>query len=911
MTERNWNVYLRDRNIPAVVEAHVEPNELAFTGGVWHEDEAWTTHDFAETDMTDADAFAGMTYATFSAQLLPTDPISTITYGIPTRFQAIHLNLIPKGTNRGKVMAWNSPCVVATLAGSWRSGEQWTLQPWCIFDPAETPAGARFENYLLPLAPREKIDIAVTPNVGANTFTTGPPHGYVDTDYVMVYSSTGNYPTPFVPNQPYIVTQLSPTTFRLKDTAGTTIALTGVGGGVISIGKHYLHTLFCAGQAWDPNGNLVVAGGSRFEISSFGDHNTYPHTWLWDPSESADIVYTAGGPNGTAYPYAMERVDLGKAIGTNHYEEGFGRWIQGPDLDVPRYYPTVAMTAPMAAGRSTHADLTCALVLGGDDEPEGVEPLAQIGGTYESLVVDAEPTYTGFGATSDSGLVKESVGGVVFSWDGPSDWDAVTNPFPDGNPFRDGLYFYPHMHLLTSGKMFMASFTHESATLNHDLAPGTWTTTEGHTDQSGLTNAFRYYPSSVHWIDDDGADIVLRMGGGTIPAAAVPDVPVFLRASQSGNTLTGNTHNFQTGAPVMVTNAANDPPAPLVVGTTYFVIRISATQLQLATSSALATAGTPIALLDAGTGDTRVYADVTTSTGILYYGAVLGGYRPIDWPGSPLDTRSVDRITPSTAAAQWTVGPSLERPRTLMNVAWLADGSLLAIGGVNVDDSLYGDVAPAIHPLLDHVHGEAIVDEGHVDHVTVSGQIGGFLFHLTPEIMRWGGSRWEPLDWATSTSYRDYHSTAVLLPDGRVLVAGGENRQVDWEIFTPPYLAPSSDHHDLVPERPTGVALSGPAPVDDTYERLYATTYTLTCDALADGVRLERVTLVSPGSATHHNNWSQQFANLTVVQGATPNSVSITMPASNKHFRPGYAMLFAIDSVGVPSEAIWIKLPQP
>ena len=59
---------------------------------------------------------------------------------------------------------------------------------------------------------------------------------------------------------------------------------------------------------------------------------------------------------------------------------------------------------------------------------------------------------------------------------------------------------------------------------------------------------------------------------------------------------------FTTGTPVTVSSSLRDPPAPLVEGTVYYTIEISDTLIQLASTEALALAGTEIDLTDNGTG---------------------------------------------------------------------------------------------------------------------------------------------------------------------------------------------------------------------------------------------------------------------------------------------------------------------
>lgn len=75
-------------------------------------------------------------------------------------------------------------------------------------------------------------------------------------------------------------------------------------------------------------------------------------------------------------------------------------------------------------------------------------------------------------------------------------------------------------------------------------------------------------------------------------------------ADESTEIITAATHGLTTGQPVRVSSSGSpeDLPAPLVSGTTYFVIWVDAGTLQLATTNALAIAGTAINITDAGTG---------------------------------------------------------------------------------------------------------------------------------------------------------------------------------------------------------------------------------------------------------------------------------------------------------------------
>ncbi len=70
----------------------------------------------------------------------------------------------------------------------------------------------------------------------------------------------------------------------------------------------------------------------------------------------------------------------------------------------------------------------------------------------------------------------------------------------------------------------------------------------------------------------------------------------------ASNICTMATHGFLTGLKVTLTTTAADLPDPLLTGTDYFVIKLSANTFSLATTLLLAQAGTAVDITDAGTG---------------------------------------------------------------------------------------------------------------------------------------------------------------------------------------------------------------------------------------------------------------------------------------------------------------------
>lgn len=148
-----------------------------------------------------------------------------------------------------------------------------------------------------------------------------------------------------------------------------------------------------------------------------------------------------------------------------------------------------------------------------------------------------------------------------------------------------------------------------------------------------------------------------------------------------------------------------------------------------------------------------------------------------------------------------------------------------------------------------------------------------------------GSGSWSQL--AANKIYRGYHSVALLLPDARVLVAGGEASGQNAEIFSPPYL--------FKRERPS--ITSSPTQVDYG-QRFFVGT--------PNASEIKNVRLIRLGSVTHSFDQSQIINKLDFI--ARPNGISVTATESPKDATPGYYMLFILNERGVPSVAKIIKL---
>jgi galactose oxidase len=157
---------------------------------------------------------------------------------------------------------------------------------------------------------------------------------------------------------------------------------------------------------------------------------------------------------------------------------------------------------------------------------------------------------------------------------------------------------------------------------------------------------------------------------------------------------------------------------------------------------------------------------------------------------------------------------------------------------------------------------------------------------------------WDPVSesfsvMATQTVPRTYHSVALLLPDGRVLSAGGglcgqgcPTNHFDGQVFTPPYLL--TEDGQPAP-RPTITSAPQSAANGDTI--------TVRTDRAVTAFAIIRM-----GTATHSVDTDQRRLSI-VPTPAADGAYDLTIPADTGVAVPGNWMLFALDSKGVPSVA--------
>jgi len=170
----------------------------------------------------------------------------------------------------------------------------------------------------------------------------------------------------------------------------------------------------------------------------------------------------------------------------------------------------------------------------------------------------------------------------------------------------------------------------------------------------------------------------------------------------------------------------------------------------------------------------------------------------------------------------------------------------------------------------------------------------------------YAAEQWNPAtgQWRTLASMqitRQYHSTALLLADGRVLSSGGgicgTCDQVGYlgknaEIFSPPYLFQADGTLAPRPAIDSAPAAAGyGAPIQI---------------GTGDAASIAKVALVRLGAVTHSDNMEQRYIPLSFTAGAT--SLTATSPINANVAPPGPYMLFLVNTNGVPSVAHMVTI---
>lgn len=466
--------------------------------------------------------------------------------------------------------------------------------------------------------------------------------------------------------------------------------------------------------------------------------------------------------------------------------------------------------------------------------------------------------------------------GKVMFWSGWREsvglWDPVTNQFsvpgnlPSFNVFCSGHAWLPDGRLLVAGG-HVQNYNGENRADIFNPFTNRWANADpaqdnvpnmGSTSSNTGTSGKRWYPSATTLGNGD----VLVLSGDVVPTAEGGSgntnrtVQVYEHATNTWRTLSG------------ALRPTNDilPTYPRVFA------------LPDGRAISLSDNSNDTEILDLSGDGSWAYLQDTLDPNLHNYGpAVMYDTGKIAYIGGGHNpTRNISILDVNDPDPAWryagggTSKPPadspyvMQQPRRQNNATILADGTVLITGGTNVtgwnDPNGLIAAAEIWDPVTEQVTQAADANVG---------------------------------------IFRGYHSTALLLPDGRVLVTGGDHdyggaipgQNTNAEIYSPAYLF----NDDGSPAtRPTVTAAPDVAELGDT---IFVET--------PDAESITKALWVVPGAVTHAQNWTQRANTLDFT--ITDSGVNIQLPADQNKAPVGYYMLFLVNDQGTPSIAEWIR----
>ncbi len=162
-----------------------------------------------------------------------------------------------------------------------------------------------------------------------------------------------------------------------------------------------------------------------------------------------------------------------------------------------------------------------------------------------------------------------------------------------------------------------------------------------------------------------------------------------------------------------------------------------------------------------------------------------------------------------------------------------------------------------------------------------------YFSNFTPEIYKTNDDIWEKM---SKTNFkRNYHSTSLLLPDGRVFVAGGDVWNA--QLFYPPY---------LFSKNTKGKTILAKRPKIKKLEKII-TNRNNQIMLVDDSTEIEKISLISTGSTTHAQASELKYLSLDFTK-INKNEIKFSIPQNKNILSDGTYLVFIITNAGIPSE---------
>ena len=245
----------------------------------------------------------------------------------------------------------------------------------------------------------------------------------------------------------------------------------------------------------------------------------------------------------------------------------------------------------------------------------------------------------------------------------------------------------------------------------------------------------------------------------------------------------------------------------------------------------------------------------------------------------------------SSANAGWTSSSAMFRPGRILQFGGNSKGAIV------IDINGTAPTVTATQPMATQRQwaNATLLADGKVV-ATNGSRVDNQLTDVNNSAEIWDPATGAWIVGASSVQPRLYHSNAVLLPDGTVLAVGGGApgpvTNLNAELYFPPYLF-------------TAGGELAPRPVIDSAPTVLNIGKVFTMQ-VSGAKPVARVVMVRNGSTTHSFNMGQRFVELPFVLNA--GQLSVQAPARAADAPPGFYMLFALDTAGVPAEAKIVRV---
>jgi Domain of unknown function (DUF1929) len=260
---------------------------------------------------------------------------------------------------------------------------------------------------------------------------------------------------------------------------------------------------------------------------------------------------------------------------------------------------------------------------------------------------------------------------------------------------------------------------------------------------------------------------------------------------------------------------------------------------------------------------------------------IIGGGNTYETTHDAINT--TDEINLKEVEPHWVSGPDL--PRGTME-----DGSMepegagkMYVSAVALPDGTVLETGGSLLPRTDNVHEASIFNPTSDSFTSV----------------------------ATDPVGRNYHSEALLLPDGRVIALGSnpadpatgeESFETRVSIYEPPYLFKG--------ERPVLNLIDGEANhlegnITATKQWEYGSEHTLSYSSPSSAIT--SAVLIRPAAVTHSSDPNQREVALPITNDEH-GTLTVSLTPNPNLAPPGYYMVFLVNANGVPSVAKWVHV---